>query len=229
MYKDIWFSDVLEDLSKQDTPVFEDLKGYLNSIGLRAVLIYVNKRKTSSVAAKGKKKNEYKTVPTLTVFADRKSYKEFIGEPERMGLLREDIAKEVVREWEKLCRKYNTPIDEDYDEDMYICLLNYELAILDTVIRKNKPMAENMVYKFSKVMPRDVYASSRPSFEIVFHKEEDYIKASEYFDSIVLHIEEEIMSQAVKYQDSFSEKPFIINFWHPKKQGYNGYGIARED
>lgn len=224
------YETIINSFTKKDEPVFMELNEYLISIGLKAALICVIYRKVSCYASSNKNGNGHKTVPVLTIFAaDSNGYDKFICEPARMGLIRDDVKAEIILRWKDLCAKYGYDIKQLYDNKMYVRLDNAQAFVTTYIIRNLKLKVASLVLGLAHVRPRYVYASSMPSYNIVFDNEADYSKSEKYFDIIKNEIQKMVAVKCRQYLGSTAENILKINYWHPSLKGYNGYGLARED
>ncbi len=173
-------------------------------------------------------------VPVLYLYAqDSMGYSRFIGTPPCMGLLAEDMAKEVRQVWQRLCEQYACNSESCCDENMYIFLESIHQSVFDRALRDCKQEIQLFLTRCLQ-MPIDkvkIYVNSQPSCNMVFASQEDYRRSSVLFGKVESGIRKIIYSRAEQLLKNISleENVLQIVFWHPDMAGYNGYGLARED
>ncbi len=215
-----------EMIGQKEELLFEELKGCLKNIGLPCALILAQTAENSVYAARRHK------VPVLYLYAENSEvYRRFIGLPPRMGLLAEDIAKEVRRLWRQLCEQHACNTENYYDKDMYIFLNNIQDTVFTRALRDCKQEIQLFLTQCLQMSVNKIYVNSRPSCNIVFASQEDYRRSSVLFGKAESGIRKIIYNRAEQLfkNDSLEENVLQVVFWHPDMEGYNGYGLARED
>lgn len=215
-----------EMIGQKEELLFEELKGCLKNMGLPCALILAQTAENSGYAARRHK------VPVLYLYAeDSEVYRRFIGIPPRMGLLEEDMAKEVRRLWRQLCEQNACNTEAYYDKDMYIFLNNIQDTVFTRALRDCKQEIQQFLTRCLQMPIDKIYVNSQPSCNIVFASREDYRRSSVLFGKAESGIRKIIYSRAEQLfkSGSLEENVLQIVFWHPDMAEYNGYGLARED
>lgn len=209
---------------QKDELLFEELKNQLAKKGMPCALINAINREDSSYATRRHK------VPVLFLYAKNSEvYRRFIGEPPRMGLIKEDTAKEIRQIWLQLCGKYACNLESCYDENMYIFLNNIQETLCTHALRECKPDIWLFLAQRMHIPVYKVYVSSLPSCNVVFDSQTEYQQSVTLFKEAEGGIRKIVYDHAERILHENMEDVLKICFWHPDMPEYNGYGLARED
>lgn len=171
-----------------------------------------------------------KKVPYLKLNALSDSYDRIIGTPERMGLVSSKMRKEILLIWSETL--YTDPGLKKafFDPDMYIGTDRYETVCYSQFAYDHKNDVNAYLTEKLKKFPRSIYASKNPGINIVYETDD--------YDMLGIdEIKDELINDIIKMaKDSIREKlgceiecSLSVKFWHPAMEGYNGYGLARQD
>jgi len=201
---------------------------FLKSIGISAYGIRYTKRSKSCFCVGGEK--SHRIVPYLKLFVYEISYEDVIHEHRNLGLAKEEIA-DRVRDFVSKITMGMEEREEYYDPAMYVGVNSWERQCYGDFVYNHKDMIERVVFSIVGIFPHRVYASSTPSVNIIFQSF-DYNRRS--IGKYKSQIESEVKLKAdkfveEKYGTGLSKDVFEVNLWNPDMEGYNGYGLARQD
>ena len=171
-----------------------------------------------------------KRVPYLKLLAKGKSYERLIGHPERMGLIDDSSREKVLEIYRASLDRNDSEYSEYYDSKMYIGVSRYEEMCYSDYAYNHKNEVEHFLKTLLGKTPKSVYASSAPGLNIVYD--------TKVYHSLKLEDRKnEIQGKIRDMADAFVEGKyglgikidFEVKLWHPQMQGYNGYGLARQD
>ena len=198
-----------------------------NELGIKLHHIKIMRRSNSMYAVKTK--DSHRRVPYFDMYVYASSYDSVIGEYRNMGLASKEIAGKIIDFIGKLDAT-GFDREECYDPEMYVGVHCWDWFCYCDYVYGNKPEIEKLIFEILPVEAR-VYSASLPGVNIVYETE-DYVnyKIEEYEERIkaaIIKAADEFVLD--KYSESLSNEGFYVGIWHPKKNGYNGYGIARQD
>ena len=215
-------------LYHQEEPIYEMFKQRLSQKGIDVCGVELIPRSQSCFAV-DMMNDRYRNVPYLNLIAkDRNVYEAIVGEPKRMELLDSSLTRMVFALWKEVCIQAKVSSKEFYDNDMYIGVKDGSLLVYEYIARTYKREVKDILKQFLSIEPRNLYASSMPSIEIVYEKE-DYDGIKNKMDMAVSLIQSFFYDKAYEISGQHIAMRLQVHFWHPGMEGYNGYGLARED
>lgn len=195
------------------------MKEILQEQGISILGIRVIPRNESKICVR--KNGRLVDIPCLYLLTGEAEY----------NLFQQEAYKNIaVSAWQKAVRESGLASDEYYDSDMHIGASNMHRKYLEEFARGRKRQIREYLYKTLHGEPWRIYASSTPGVYIVYETE-DYKKLE--IESCGEKLAEDIRKMAGEYvkQQYGAEIPcwLSVEFLHPEMEGYNGYGLSRED
>lgn len=146
------------------------------------------------------------------------------------GVLQANFRTAVLSAWQQTVRETKLPAAEYYDDDMQLTALNLHRQYYEAFARSRKEQVRQYLINALGKAPRNIYASSLPALNIVYETADYGALGIENRKS---KLEEDICALAAEYvRNQYGPDipcPFSVKIWHPGMEGYNGYGMARED
>ncbi len=228
--KDFSYWDLVTSLFKKDEDYFELFKSKAKEKGFEICAVQITMVKDSSYART--KGGSLEIVPHLRIYVNgEESFEKVRKENINQGLVNEE-SEIILRDlWLEVCQEKNLDLNQMYDPDMYVGVGRVEDTLYTYFARKYKPQIQTIIENVIGCRPRDLYACSIPGVNIVFEQDifERYQVAEKENE-----LKEKIKDLAVKTVKAITDGAEVkcnlhVNCWHPKMQGYSGYGLARED
>lgn len=139
--------------------------------------------------------------------------------------------KKILPLWREYLVAKGADLEACYDTKMYIGASYFDKHCYADFAYGQKDKVQDYLRNTLGTQPRNVYASSKPGVNIVYETE-DYERMNLGDADKSDKVRNAITDMARTYvEDKFGpiEFHFDVAIWHPKMQGYNGYGLARED
>lgn len=215
-----------------DSEWFEDFKAALAEEDIRIMGTTVCPASESHFVTSVEGK--YVDIPSMSIYAAGDVSKRLVKD-------RYDLSHPVVSPyeqrisdiWRSVCIKHGVDTEQYCGVKLSVSVVTVEHLMCDCVIRRRECISEveQILARRCIRQPRNIYCSSIPAYNIVFTKE-NYDIAD--IDSIKEKLTEEIRGAILQYFKNACSGfalPFMleVHFWHPEMQGYNGYGLARQD
>lgn len=228
--KDSFQKNMIFDFTQTDEPMFEEIKNYIDKLGLSVSLVYLMPRSVSRFAVRHGIGGGISKVPVLTLYTSScKAYNQYIGNSEKMSLINESYRDKIVSKWKKICLNYRTELHEYYDHDMYVRLINAQVTVTDHVIRNIKEQTYDIIAEYSNVTPMYIFASSEPCYNIIFKNAKEYTEAESSFDNITSAVKEIVAQKSYVILGKPAEDVLKINYMHHEDPDLNFFGLSRED
>ena len=174
--------------------------------------------------------NSDKKVPYLKLLAVSDSYDRIIGKPERMGLIDTGARSRILSLWSDSLNSSPKEKELFCNEMMYIGVGRYETFCYRSFAYDKKEDVNRYLISRLKKGPKNIYANSLPGINIVYETD-DYIslgidKIKDELESHIIEMAEESIERSCGQR---IECNLTVRFLHPLMEGYNGYGLARQD
>lgn len=228
--KDFSYWDLVTSFFKKDEECFELFKSKAKEKGYEICAVQITMVKDSYYART--KGDSLETVPYLRIYVNgEENFEKVKKENINQGLVNQQ-SEIILRDlWLEVCKEKNLDLNQMYNPDMYVGVGRVEDTIYTYFARKYKPQIQTIIENVIGCTPRDLYACSIPGVNIVFEQDiyERYQVAEKEKE-----LEEKIKDLAVKTVKAITDGAEVkcnlhVKCWHPKMQGYSGYGLARED
>lgn len=203
-------------LCTTDEMIFEELKMYLESVGIQTYMIAVLGRANSFMAKE--------------IYADAKVNKEI---PVMMFFMKNhtslpnEYKETIMSHWKELLAYHIYDETEYHDDEMLLIEIDGDDYILEQYVRNFKIDIVDFMNS-RDIKPKHVYCSSEPSYNIIYDRKMEYEKASSEFDFITMCIKEHI-KELINEDFNVDVEILKVHFWNPFMAGYSEYGLARED
>lgn len=207
-------------LNMTDEMIFEELKLYLESVGVDTYMVAAIGRSNSFMA---------KDIQT-SIITDAKKIAQ---KPVMMFFMKnhtkisEELFPQILEHWKDLLSYHIYDVSEYYDEQMECVIIDGEDYIVEQYVRNFKVDIVDFMNS-REIKPKFVYCSSEPAYNIIYERKSEYEKASGEFDFITMCIKEHI-KELISEDFDISIEKLRIHFWNPFMQGYSGYILSRED
>ncbi|MBR3839810.1 MAG: hypothetical protein IKM20_01575 [Erysipelotrichales bacterium] len=203
-------------LNTTDEMIFEELKMYLESVGIQTYMIAVLGRTNSFMAKEIQSDIKLlKEKPTMLFFMKKHTK------------LPEKYNEQIKERWKELLAYHIYDEVEYHDDEMNLIEIDGEDYILEQYVRNFKIEIVDFMNS-REIKPKNVYCSSEPAYNIVYDRKMEYEKASSEFEFITMCIKEHI-KELVNEDFEISVDKLKVNFWNPFMPNYSGQGLARED
>lgn len=228
--KDFSYWDLVTSFFKEDEECFELFKSKAKDKGFEICMVQITMLKDSCYAVK--RGDFHERVPYLRIYVNgEENFEKVRKENINQGLVNKE-SEIILRDlWLEVCKEKNLDMKQVYDPQMYVGVGRVEETLYTYFARKYKPQIQTIIENIIGCAPRDLFASSMPGINIVF-EQETYERYQVAAKEKVL--EEKLKDLAIKTVKAITNGMEVkgnlhVKCWHPKMQGYSGYGLARED
>lgn len=228
--KSMNYTEFIRNIFQKDDACFELLKERAGKHGITICAVKILIRRDSCFAVGSKM--QHRLVPYLKVITNgEKNYERLKSSHPNTGLVKDEAAAVIRQLWHDICVEMSLNLEQLYDEDMYIGVVQAEEIFYTYYARNCKQQVGAIVRNIIGCMPRDIYASSMPGVNLVFETA-DYQRFQ--VELKTKKLEEKIRESAkivVQGLTGGVEVPCTLQVccYHPGMPTYNGYGLARED
>ena len=214
----------------------ERLRDILVRDGIEAEAAELTSRGSSHYAVRNTAGGTIK-VPVLMIgIATHKSWLA-LGLNERLGAWeRDDPRTDRVRQaWRKLLGPYERyepqiRLSEYYDEQMVVMFSDCEKRAVVEAVYRHRDALQRYITEAGWVPPSQVYACSLPGYNVVYESPAQYDQARRAGDfERIEDAARQMLAEALPGKEDVLRELFTITFWHPGVEGYNPYGLARQD
>ena len=228
--KESSYWNIVSNYFKKDEDCFEIFKSRAKEKGIEICAVLLTKVKDSCYAVRRGTFTE--RVPYFKIYVrGEELYDKLKSEHPNDGLVNNETEILLKDLWLSVCKEKNMELEQIYDPKMYVGVSRVEEMLYTYFARNYKLQILDIIKSIIGCAPRSLYASSLPGINIVFQEDiyERY-KVAEKEKKLVEKIEALAFKTVKAITDGVEVDCVLqVKCWHPKMQGYNGYGLARED
>lgn len=240
--ENINFNDILAN-EGNDLALFKLMKEKIKAIGIDSILITAMDRNNSYCIVGCKpnvpfsrlyerERKYYKNIPILKIYVrSNKNYLELNVNEYDSSFVDNDITSSVIKLWEDALFENNYNLDKYYDLDMMIKVISFPRFYIISQIYALRDNVESEIKRMKVVLPKEIYCSTLPSYNVIYETYVDYEKAQLNGEFQVIKCEvDKILKSALNDKfKSIVEEYDYVKFYHPEMDGFNWYGFARQD